>query len=73
MLADLEKSALPGRAAAPSPSRRAAPAAADLQMPLFQPEQPLTAAVLALDIPNLTPLEAINKLYELQEQARSGG
>jgi hypothetical protein len=26
--------------------------------------------VLALDIPNLTPLEAINKLYELQEKVR---
>ena len=73
VLAELEKSAVPGRAAAPSQSRRSAPAAADLQMPLFQPEQPLTAAVLALDIPNLTPLEAINKLYELQEQARQGG
>ena len=46
-----------------------------LQMPLFQPEQPLRDAVLDLDVANLTPLEAINKLYELQEKARddSGG
>ena len=44
-----------------------------LQMPLFQPEEPLRAAALALDIPNLTPLEAINKLYELQELARNAG
>ncbi len=40
-------------------------------MPLFQPDQPLTDAVMNLDIPNLTPLEAINKLYELQEKARN--
>jgi hypothetical protein len=26
--------------------------------------------VLGVDIANLTPLEAINKLYELQEQAK---
>ncbi len=49
--------------------RAAAPAA--LQIPLFRPEQPVTDAVLALDIPNLTPLEAINKLYELQQKARN--
>ncbi len=54
-----------GRTAA----RPAAPAA--LQIPLFPPEQPITDAVLALDIPNLTPLEAINKLYELQQKARN--
>ncbi len=52
-----------------SGGRRVGPAT--LQLPLFQPEQPVTAAVLALDIPNLTPLEAINKLYELQGKARN--
>jgi hypothetical protein len=26
-----------------------------------------------LDIANLTPLEAINKLYQLQEQAKADG
>lgn len=41
-----------------------------VQMPLFDAEQVLTDAVLSLDIANLTPLEAINKLYELQEKAR---
>ena len=41
-----------------------------VQMPLFDAEQELTDAVLSLDIANLTPLEAINKLYELQEKAR---
>ena len=50
--------------------RRAEPA---MQMALFSPEQPLTDAVLSLDVANLTPLEAINKLYELQERARGNG
>ena len=45
---------------------------AAMQIPLFQPEQPLKDAVLGLDVANLTPLEAINKLYELQERAREG-
>ena len=29
--------------------------------------------LLALDIASMTPLESINKLYELQEQAKDGG
>ena len=42
-----------------------------LALPLFQNEGThLSQAILDLDIGNLTPLEAINKLYELQEQAR---
>ena len=43
---------------------------AAMQIPLFQPERLLLDEVLGLDIPNLTPLEAINKLYELQQRAR---
>ena len=42
-----------------------------MQMSLFAQEQPLLDEVLLVDIPNLTPLEAINKLYELQERARN--
>lgn len=45
--------------------------AAQLALPMFAPEGPAVAeALLNLDVANLTPLEAINKLYELQEQAR---
>ena len=33
----------------------------------------LTELLLEMDVANLTPLEAINKLYELQERARDGG
>ncbi len=40
------------------------------QMPLFYPEQRIKEAILAIDVANLTPLEAINKLYELQESAK---
>ena len=51
-------------------SRQGSPSSSAMQMPLFQPERPLLDEVLGLDIPNLTPLEAINKLYELQQKAR---
>ena len=43
----------------------------DLQMQLFNPAQALADEVKALDIPNLTPLEAINRLYELQQKTLS--
>ncbi len=66
LLTDLERSdsAGPGKkhVAAPSPQ---------LTLPLFgSNENALSDALKQLDIANLTPLEAINKLYELQEQAR---
>ena len=42
-----------------------------LPLPLFPSgAERLVAALLGMDVSNLTPLEAINKLYELQEQAR---
>ena len=71
VLAELERGAAPGRGG--GKGRRSGQEAATAQMSLFQPEEPLREAALALDIPNLTPLEAINKLYELQERARNGG
>ena len=65
VLEDLEKNvAAQGSASGRRPVEPA------LQMSLFQTEQPLKDAVLNLDVANLTPLEAINKLYELQEEAR---
>ena len=71
VLAELERGVAPGRGG--GKGRRSVQEAATAQMPLFQPEEPLREAALALDIPNLTPLEAINKLYELQERARNVG
>lgn len=71
LLAELESGAAagPGRAA-----RRRLPdttPAPQLPMPLFTPaDDDLVDTLLEVDIGNLTPLEAINKLYQLQEQAR---
>jgi DNA mismatch repair protein MutS len=66
VLADLEQRNGTGRR---DGSKRRRSSAA-IQLPLLDPAQPLLDEVLALDIPNLTPLEAINKLYELQEKVR---
>jgi DNA mismatch repair protein MutS len=42
------------------------------QMALFNDGGKLQGLLQELDIPNLTPLEAINKLYELQKEAQQG-
>ena len=42
------------------------------QIALFNGDQKLQGMLKALDIPNLTPLEAINKLYQLQKEAQEG-
>ena len=67
LLTELEREQPGGRAK----GRRAAPPPPQLALPLFDGnDTQLAGALLELDIGNLTPLEAINKLYELQEQAR---
>ncbi len=66
VLADLEDTHNSKRKVGGRRSRKAA----DLQMPLFDPARAVADEVKALDIPNLTPLEAINCLYELQRKAR---
>ncbi|NQW23178.1 MAG: DNA mismatch repair protein MutS [SAR202 cluster bacterium] len=43
------------------------------QMALFSSDQKLQKLLQDLDVPNLTPIEAINKLYELQKEAQEGG
>ena len=43
--------------------------AAALQMPLFAEPSPLVEELSKIDVSNLTPLEAINVLYELQQKA----
>ncbi len=40
-----------------------------LQMPLFNGPSPVTEELLGMDVSNMTPLEAINALYELQQKA----
>ena len=52
-------------------SKRASRSAPSQQLALFAPGSELADVLRALDVPNMTPLEALNKLYELQEQARS--
>ena len=68
ILADLERSGAAG------PRRLAAdPAEAMVvrQLTLFSLADPIIEALKAIDISTLTPLEAINQLYQLQQQARA--
>ena len=44
--------------------------ASSIQMPLFDGSSQLEQELARLDVANLTPLEAINKLYELQKKAQ---
>jgi DNA mismatch repair protein MutS len=67
VLLDLEKPAASPKASGKGRPRSRNPA---WQVPLFNPTQPIVDELLGLDIPNLTPLEAINKLYQLQEKAQ---
>ena len=67
VLAELEDSGRPERA----PSRRRNSAPPPLQMPLMSFSSAVVDELLALDVSSMTPLEAINRLYELQERARS--
>ncbi len=50
-----------------------APAVPAPQMPLFGQRSDLADELAKLDIASLTPLEAITKLFELQEKARGDG
>ncbi len=51
--------------------RRPSRVAPSQQLALFAPGTELADAVRALDVSSMTPLEALNKLYELQEQVNS--
>ena len=53
-----------GRAAKPGPPAQ--------QLPLLDTTPRAIESLLALDVASMTPLEAINKLYELQGQAQDG-
>ncbi|MCS7220067.1 MAG: DNA mismatch repair protein MutS [Anaerolineae bacterium] len=68
ILKDLEQSGAQG-------PRRAAAASSDpmvvRQLTLFSLSDPILDELKALDISTLTPLEALNKLYDLQQQARA--
>ena len=70
VLKELETTGAAGQVSKNASRKGSRSSSGAMQMALFQPEQPLLDEVLRLDIPNLTPLEAINKLYELQQRAR---
>ena len=66
VLAELEDDSRANRA---SP-RRGRGSPQPQQMPLLTFTSPVVDELLALDVASMTPLDAINKLYELQERAR---
>ena len=70
ILGELER----GPAAETARSRRRAmaapsPEAVSMQLTLFAPPSPALAALKALDVEALSPLEALTKLYELKRLA----
>ncbi len=67
VLADLEQTGATGKTGGTQRS----PKSPSQQMPLFDTAQPLMDEIRALDVPNLTPLEAINLLYNLQQKANN--
>ena len=70
LLTGLEQNRTAGNGPNRRKSRRDAPSP-QLALPLFSPgDDRLAESLLEMDVANLTPLEAINKLYELQERAR---
>jgi DNA mismatch repair protein MutS len=63
ILADLESSGAAG-------PRRSASGRALYQLSLFSREDPIVAELSALDVNAMSPLDALNKLFELQQRAR---
>ena len=53
-----------------SNKRRSGRPAPPPQLPLFGTPSPLMQELLSLDISSMTPLEALNRLYQLQQQGR---
>ena len=66
VLAELEDDSRVNRS---SPQRRRG-SPQPQQMPLLTFTSPVVDELLALDVASMTPLDAINKLYQLQERAR---
>ena len=62
---------LEGKSSSPAANGRPSPPAVEAQqLSLLPTTPPVIDELLALDISSLTPLEAITKLYEIQERAR---
>ena len=56
---------------APSGARRHGKSPPPAQLPMLMTTPVLIQELLKLDVASMTPLEAINKLYEIQEKARN--
>ena len=70
VLTDLESQFESGRKrTSRSGGRHAGPGPDSRQLAMFSPGSELADAIRAMDVANMTPLDALNKLYELQEQA----
>ena len=68
IMAELESNGTASPLPAPSRGRRRRrPSAEPLQLPLFVDEHPVVNILRTLDINQMTPLEALNKLYELKK------
>ena len=66
IMSDLETN---GAAPAPTPRKRGREPEA-VQLPLFVEEHPVLEVIRSLDINQMTPLEALNMLYKLQQQVK---
>ncbi len=72
VLVELEGDSRQALARHPGKGRRRAKEVVSPQLPLFGQKSPLIDELKKLDVDSLTPLEAITRLYELQQKAREG-
>ena len=69
VLRDLESNGAKNGESAPAPARKRG-AARTAQLALIPPSSPALDELRGLDVSSMTPIEALNKLYELQERAK---
>jgi len=73
VLLELEEDSRRAQAKRSPKGRRRPQETMPLQLPLLGQKPPLLEELEKLDINSLTPLEALTKLYELQQKAKGGG
>ena len=73
VLLELEEDSRRAQAKRSPKGRRRPQGAMPLQLPLLGQKPPLLEELEKLDINSLTPLEALTRLYELQQKAKGGG
>lgn len=70
VLRDLESNGANGKSSTTPARKRGGASSAAAQLPLIPPSSPALDALRELDVSSMTPIEALNKLYELQERAK---